>query len=164
MKNLTMYDISNKYIELSNIVENLEGELTIETEYELAINEGERDDKSLAYYDRINMWQSFLDNQVDVEIERLTDIKRRKQKAIDILKANLLNAVELFGDFEVGLVKFSTRISEQVICEDVNLLPKEFKTTKVTETANKKEIKKALKLGQEIKNTYIRQVNNLKIN
>ncbi len=45
----------------------------------------------------------------------------------------------------------------------MNTLPKEFKTIKVTEQANKTEIKKALKLGQEIKDAYIVEQYNLKI-
>ena len=142
----------------------MEGELTVETEYELAINEGERDEKAMAYHTVVSSTQSFIDNQLNQEIKRLTDIKKRKLNLIAKLEDNLLTAVELYGDFEVGLTKFSKRRSERVEVNEVNLLPKEFKTIKVTEQPNKAEIKKALKNGEEIKGAFIVENFNLKIN
>ena len=79
------------------------------------------------------------------------------------LKDNLLNAVKLFGKFEVGTVTFGTRKSSSVIVEDVNALPGDYKKVKVTETADKTAIKKALKAGEQIEGCSIQESINLKI-
>ena len=77
----------------------------------------------------------------------------------------MLNAVNIFGEFETGLVKFGIRKSTTVEVNGiVNDLPKEFKTVKVTEQPNKAEIKKALSRGEEIEGCALINNYNLKIN
>jgi hypothetical protein len=67
------------------------------------------------------------------------------------LKSNLLQAVNIFGNYDAGFLKFSTRKSKQVVIDyDINDLPKQYKTVKVTETADKVAIKKAIESGQEV--------------
>ena len=102
--------------------------------------------------------------QIDDEIKRLQALKRQNSNVVSYLKNRLLNAVNLFGAFEVGFTKFSTRKSESLIVEDVNALPKVFKVIKVTEQADKLAIKKAIKDGMEIKGCSIQENKNLKIN
>ena len=61
-------------------------------------------------------------------------------------------------------MKFSTRKSKQVIVDcDVNDLHKSFKTIKVTETADKNAIKKAIESGEEVEGCYIVENINLQI-
>ena len=162
MKN-TLYDIKENYLALINEVEEMEGELTPEMENKLKINQNELQNKAISYHSFILSKDSF-NLQIDTEIKRLQALKKGNNKIIDRLKTSLISAVEMFGGFTVGTNNFTLRKSEQVICEDVNLLPKEYKTIKVVETPDKKAIKDALKLGINIKNTYIREINNLKIN
>ena len=159
----TLYNIKEDYLQIVNELELSEGELTPEIETKLNINQAELQSKTIAYHSVILTKDAF-NTQIDTEIKRLQLLKKRNNSVIERLKLSLLNAVELFGDFEVGLNKFSIRKSTQVKCEDVNLLPKEYKTIKIVETADKKAIKDALKLGKELNNCYLAEVNNLKIN
>lgn len=158
----TLYEIKNEYLEIVNEIELLEGELTPELEYKLKINQSDLNNKAIAYHSVILNKEAF-NTTVDNEIKRLQGLKKQNNNVIDKLKNSLVSAIELYGDFTIGTNTFTLRKSERVEVEDVNLLPKEFKTVKVTEQADKVEIKKALKLGQQIKNCYIRTVYNLKI-
>tara|TARA_R110000737_G_C14178751_1_gene412944 strand:+ start:21 stop:509 length:489 start_codon:yes stop_codon:yes gene_type:complete len=158
----TLYDIKQEYLELINEVEELEGEITQEMEYKLKINETDLQNKAIAYHSVILSKDSF-NMQIDSEIKRLQALKKRNNSLIDNLKDRLVGAIQMFGEFTVGTNTFGLRKSERVEVEDVNLLPKEYKTIKVTEQANKTEIKKALKLGKQIENAYIVEQFNLKI-
>lgn len=158
----TLYEIKKEYIEIVNELELLEGELTPELEYKLKINQSDLNTKAIAYHSVILNKEAF-NTTIDNEIKRLNGLKKQNNNSIDHLKNSLVSAIEVYGEFTIGTNKFSLRKSERVEIEDVNLLPKEFKTIKVTEQADKVGIKKALKLGQQIKNCYIRTVYNLKI-
>ena len=160
--NNTLYDIKQEYLELIQEVEEMEGELTPETEYRLNINQNELQTKAIAYHSVILSKDSF-NMQIDSEIKRLQALKKKNNNVIENLKSRLIGAIQTFGDFTVGTNTFGLRKSERVEIEDVNLLPKEYKTIKVTEQANKVEIKKAFKLGKQIKNAYIVTQYNLKI-
>lgn len=159
----TLFKIEREYIDIINEVEALEGELTTELEYKLKINESQLQQKSIAYLSVIKESETFV-LAIDEEIKRLQSLKKRKVKTIDRLKESLLNAVKLFGDLDFGLTKFGTRKSESIEVKDVNQLPKEYKTIKTTEQADKKAIKEALKQGKEIKGCSIKTNINLKIN
>ena len=144
-------------------IEELAGELTPELEAKLEITATQLNSKSMAYLEVISNKESFNALITD-EIKRLQAMKKANDNLIGRLKDNLLNAVKIFGDFEVGLHKFGTRKSSTVEVEDVNLLPKEYKVIKVTESADKMAIKKALQSGEEIEGCYIKEHQNLKIN
>ena len=161
MKN-TLYDIKNEYLDLINQVEELEGELTPEIEIKLNINQNELQNKAIAYHSVILSKDAF-NMQIDNEIKRLQALKKRNNSLVDNLKDRLVGAIQMFGEFTVGTNTFGLRKSERVEVEDVNQLPKEYKTIKVTEQANKILIKKDLKLGKEIENAYIVEQYNLKI-
>ena len=160
--NNTLYDIKQEYLELINQVEEMEGEITPEIENQLIINQNDLQTKAIAYHSVILSKDSF-NMQIDNEIKRLQALKKRNNSLIDSLKSRLVGAIEMFGEFTIGTNTFGLRKSERVEIEDVNLLPKEYKTIKVTEQANKVEIKKALKLGKQIENAYIVEQFNLKI-
>jgi len=159
----SLYHIEAEYLTIINQVEELEGELTPELEEQLTINEKELQGKSIAYLEFIGSREE-LNKRVDDEIKRLQAIKKSNSNLIGNLKNRLLDAVKLYGTFEVGLTKFGTRKSSSVQVEDVNSLPKELKVVKVTETADKKAIKEALKAGQVIEGCEIVESLNLKIN
>jgi len=161
MKN-TLYDIKQEYLELINQVEELEGEITPEIEEQLTINQNELQNKAIAYHSVILSKDAF-NMQIDNEIKRLQALKNRNNSLIDNLKDRLIGAIQMFGEFTVGTNTFGLRKSERIEVGSVNLLPKEFKTSKIVETANKIAIKKALKLGKKIENAYIVEQFNLKI-
>jgi hypothetical protein len=159
----SLYHIENEYLTIISQVEELDGELTPELEEQLTINEKELQSKSIAYLEFIGSKEA-LNVRVNDEIKRLQAVKKSNDTLVKNLKNRLLDAVKLYGDFEVGLTKFGTRKSSSVSVDDVNSLPKELKVIKVTEQANKKAIKEALQAGESIEGCEIVENLNLKIN
>ncbi len=163
MENKSLYKIESEYLELFGRIEMAEGELTPELESALEINKNELEVKSIAYVEVIKQRESF-NTRIDDEIKRLQALKKQNDNLILRLKNNLLNAVNLFGNFEAGFLKFSTRKSKQVeVNIDPNDLPKEFKVVKVTETPDKNAIKRAIEQGQEVTGCRIVENINLQI-
>ena len=159
----TLYKINENYLSLLNDIENLQGEITPEIENALIINEKELKVKSTSYLAVITDKKTNID-LLEAEIKRLQAIKKTQQRIKDNLETRLLDAVKLYGNFEVGFTKFGTRKSTIVTVEDVNTLPKDYKTIKVTETANKTKIKASLNAGESIKGCELVNKLNLKIN
>lgn len=146
----TLYNINNDYLELISQVEEAEGVLTPELEQALTINKSELEVKSIAYVEVIKQRES-LNERIDSEIKRLQALKKSNDTLVSKLKNNLLNAVNLFGNYDAGFIKLSTRKSKQVVIDyDVNDLPKQYKVVKVTETADKVAIKKAIESGETV--------------
>ena len=158
-----LYTIETEYLTLMAQIEEAEGELTPEMEEALQINEAQLQGKSVAYLHIISTREG-LNAQAKAEIKRLQAFVKANDNLIDRLKDRLLQAVNLFGAFEVGINKFGTRKSSSVEVEDVNLLDPRYKVVKITESADKKAIKEALKNGQEIEGCSIVDKLNLKIN
>lgn len=159
----SLYNIIEEQRYTLSEIEQMEGELTPELEEQLIINANQLESKSIAYLEVIKTKDAF-NLQIAEEIKRLQALKKRNDNIVTRLKDNLLIAVKTFGEYESGFTKFSTRKSATVEVEDVNQLPNEFKTIKVTESANKNEIKRALQNGKEIKGCSIKENLNLKIN
>lgn len=159
----SLYNITAEQRMLMLEIENSEGEITPEIELKLKITESELQQKSIAYLEVIRKKEAF-NTLVDNEIKRLQQLKKANNNVIERLNENLLNAVKTFGTYEIGLQKFGTRKSSQVIVEDVNSLPEKYKTIKVTESADKVSLKKAIEAGEKIKGVYIQENLNLKIN
>jgi len=159
----SLYQVKTDYLDLISQIEQAEGELTPELESALTINKAELEVKSIAYTEVIKQRES-LNTRIDEEIKRLQALKKQNDTLVTKLKNNLLNAVNLFGNYEAGFLKFSTRKSKAVIVDiDTNDLPKEFKTIKVTEAADKNAIKKAIENGNEVRGCYIIENTNLQI-
>ena len=159
----TLYNIEQEYLTLISEIEALDGELTPEIEDQLNINKEQLESKSVAYLQVISTKEG-VNSAIDIEIKRLQALKKRNNGLVDNLKSRLLTAVTLFGNFEIGFNKFGTRKSSSVAVEDVNSLPTEYKTVKVTEAADKKAIKDAIKAGKDVPGCSIVENLNLKIN
>lgn len=150
METKSLYKINAEYMELFGRIEMAEGVLTPELEEELIIKKSELEVKSIAYVEVIKQRESFND-RIDDEIKRLQAMKKYNDTLVSRLKTNLLQAVSIFGNYEAGFLKIGTRKSKQVVVDyDVNDLPKQYKTVKVTETADKVAIKKALESGETV--------------
>ena len=160
---MNLYEITAEQKALINKIELLEGEITEEIENALIINENQLQIKSIAYLAVIKNKENF-NSLVDEEIKRLQAIKKTNTNLVNRLKDNLLNAINLFGDFQVGTNKFGIRKSSTLEVEDTNSLPEKYKVIKVSETADKMALKSALKNGEEIKGVYLQEHKNLKIN
>ena len=163
VKRKSLYEITTKQNEIINDIYLLDGEITPEIEERLTITKNEIQNKSIAYLSVIKNCDS--DNLlIKDEIKRLQALVKRNDNIVNRLKDNLLNAVKTFGVIKVGFNEIGIRKSSSVVVEDVNGLPKEFKVIKVTESADKKAIKDALKNGDIVKGAYIQENQNLKIN
>ena len=127
----------------------------------MTINENELKQKSLSYLEFIDDRESFI-QRIDDEIKRLQQLKKTNKNIVDRLKSGLLNAVQMFGEFTTGTHKIGTRKSTSVHVENVDELPNEYKTVKITTTANKTDIKKALQNGVEIAGCELVETKNLK--
>lgn len=150
METKSLYKINAEYMELFGRIEMAEGVLTPELEEELIIKKSELEVKSIAYVEVIKQRESFND-RIDEEIKRLQAMKKSNDTLVSRLKSNLLQAVSIFGNYEAGFLKIGARKSKQVVVDyDVNDLPKQYKTVKVTETADKVAIKKAIESGETV--------------
>lgn len=150
----SLYEISTEHIELMKSIEDSEGVLTPEMEEALELNEANLQVKAKGYVEIIKTKEA-LDLAVDIEIKRLQAIKKRNGNVVKSLKERLLGAVILFGDFEVGLVKFSTRESKSLNVTDAKLIPNKFKVTTITEAVQKTELKKAMNDGLKCKGAEV---------
>ena len=160
----SLYKINENMLSLLGVIEANDGELTDEVLEQLEINNEELQTKSESYLSVIKNREA-LNLQIDDELKRLQAMKKANNNLVLRLKNSLLNAVNIFGEFEVGLIKFGIRKSTTVeVTGIVNELPKEYKTVKVTEQPNKAEIKKSLQRGEQIEGCALVTNYNLKIN
>ena len=162
MENKSLYKIEQDYLDIISQVQESEGELTPELESALIINKSELNQKSIAYINVIKEKENY-NSLIDNEIKRLQSMKKSNEALVSRLKHNLLEAVKLFGEFSVGFHTFKTRKSTSIEVEEVNSLPKEYKTVKIVETADKIALKKALSEGVEIKGVSLVINENLSI-
>ena len=161
---MNIYQIQNEYLLLVNqIIEN-GGEITPQQELNLQITRDQLQDKGTNYAFVIKKLDAECDI-IDAEIKRLTELKKVRQNACERLKSNISHAMQIFevDKIESPLIKLSFRKSQSVNVADVNSLPNEYKTIKVTESADKIKIKQALLTGEVIEGCEIVNNNNLQI-
>lgn len=161
---MNIYQIQNEYLLLINqIIEN-GGEITPQQELNLQITRDQLQDKGTNYAFVIKKLDAECDI-IDAEIKRLSELKKVRQNACERLKNNISHAMQIFevDKIESPLIKLSFRKSQSVNVADVNSLPNEFKTIKVTEQADKMKIKQALLNGEVIEGCEIVNNNNLQI-
>ena len=163
MRSKSLYSITEEQQSLMFQIEDMDGEITPELEHQLEITKSSLTQKSIAYLEVIKQ-KDGINAVIDIEIKRLSALKKSNNNIVNRLKDNLLNAVKTFGTYEIGLQKFGTRKSESIEVEFVNELPERFKTIKVTEAANKMALKEALRSGETVKGVSIKVNENLKIN
>jgi hypothetical protein len=159
-----IYNITTEFLQLeAQLIEN-GGELTPELETALIINKDELQHKSIQYGYVIKSLSDNVD-AIDNEINRLQAIKKTNENAIDRLKDTLSSAMQLFGipELKTPTLKINFRKSEQVVVNDVNALPSDYKTIKVTEQADKIKIKQAIKSGEDVIGCELITVQNLQI-
>jgi len=161
---MNIYNIQTEYQLLVNqLIEN-GGEITPELELALQINKDNFHSKSENYAYITKQFDGEMDI-IDNEIKRLQQAKKSREKTIQRLKDTIELAMLTFdvNKIETPLIKISFRNSESVEVTDVNDLPNEFKTIKLTETADKLKIKDALKSGMFISGCSIKSNRNLQI-
>jgi hypothetical protein len=161
---MNIFNIQTEYQLLVNeLIEN-GGEITPEIELALQINKDNFHSKSENFAYVTKQFDAEMDI-IDNEIKRLQQAKKSREKTIQRLKDTIELAMLTFdvNKIETPLIKISFRNSESVEVTDVNDLPNEFKTIKLTETADKLKIKDALKSGMFISGCSIKSNRNLQI-
>lgn len=133
-----MANLYNINKDLSNLIDEIEengGEVTPEQSELLSIKREELEEKVLSY-DSVLKFIASQEKAAEAEIERLKKFLDQKASTAEKLKANLLEALLLFGQeqkngvkvLEFGTVKLSTRKSSSIEVEDSGLLPEKFKS------------------------------------
>jgi hypothetical protein len=161
---MNIYQIQNEYLLLINQIIDNGGEVTPQQELNLQITKNQLQDKGTNYAFVIKKLDAECDI-IDAEIKRLTELKKVRQNACERLKNNISHAMHTFevDKIESPLIKLSFRKSQSVNVSDVNSLPSEYKTIKVTESADKMKIKQALLNGEKIEGCEIINSKNLQI-
>ena len=159
---MKLYQITQEAQYLAALLETVE--LTPELEAELIINQEQLQTKGINYDKVIANYQSEAD-QIDAEIKRLKAMKESRDKKVTWLTESLKKAMLVSGieKIESPLFKISLRRSEAVEVEIPEALPVDWQVKKVTITADKVAIKKAIKEGYSITGARLVENFNLSI-
>jgi len=159
---MNLYEITQEAQYLAALLET--EELTPELEAELLINQEQLQSKGINYAKVIANYQSESD-AIDAEIKRLKAMKESRDKKVTWLTESLKKAMLVSGieKIESPLFKISLRRSEAVEVEIPESLPVDWQVKKVTITADKVAIKKAIKEGYSITGARLVENFNLSI-
>ena len=141
-----------------------EGEITPEQDEQLAINRYELETKAVDYSMAILQLNAWVE-MADKEAKRVTAIKNAYKKTSETLKQRITDAMERYDIKEVkdATINVSLRKSVQTIIDDLDQVPKQYKTIKVETTPDKTAIKKAIQEGEIIEGAHLEEKNNLQI-
>jgi DNA repair ATPase RecN len=162
MTNTTIFEIGNEYQNIISLIEQNNGEMSDDLHEAYINSRDELNNKAKAYIYVIRNKENLISN-IDAEIDRLKEMKKRTENEIDRIKNYLSMAVDTFGNFETGLHKISNRISKSVEVTDYNQLPKEYLKEKIEISADKTAIKKAMESGENISGALLVTKSNLQI-
>jgi hypothetical protein len=145
----SLFKITEKGLQLSLALE--EEELTPELNQELLIAQDELIETAFDRVNSIRMNRSDIDF-IDIEIKRLTDLKRRKTRSNERMEESLVFAMGIYNMEKISspTMNLSLRRSESVEVDLTEALPDDFKITKTTVTPDKVAIKQAIKQGENI--------------
>jgi len=145
-------------------IENNDGELTPDTEKQLAITLEELEDKVVSYGYIIRQFDFELE-QIKEEKNRLDKIALAKTKIQAELKQRITDAMLHFQILKVqkNNLTLSFRRSEQLVIDEGAYVPPAYIKTKEVETVDKTALKEAVKNGLELTGIYIHENQNLQI-
>lgn len=158
----TLFEITQEAIELASLLE--EREFTPEMEQQLAITQSELTEKATNYGKVIKTIEGDI-SVIDAEIKRLQGLKSAKGKVIDRMKESVSNAMQAFhvDKIESPIMKIYFRKSEAVEVEDENLVPDEYKLSRVTVSLDKIKIKEIIQAGETVLGCQVIEKLNLQI-
>ena len=147
----SLYSISADMAAIISALEDNGGEVTPELEQAMAITEDQFMAKSVDYGQAIITLRSMAAAAKD-EKERLASLQKFYENAEKRLSGALLNAMELFGKpkVETPTMRLSTRRTAATVIDDLDMVPKQYTTTKVEVVADKKAIKEAIMGGEDV--------------
>lgn len=157
---MNLFNIKQEYLNIA--MQLTDGELTPELEQALEITMENLNDKAVNYGYVIKNFESEVDI-IDAEIKRLQELKRSRINAVEKLKTNITEAMELFGISEVKAptFKLSFRKSESIECDE--FVDSNYCTVKTSIAPDKVAIKQAIKEGKEVIGAKLVIKNNLQI-
>ena len=160
----SLYKIDKELMALLEAIAEQEGEITPEQDEQLAINRYELETKAVDYSMAILQLNAWVE-MADKEAKRVTAIKNAYKKTSETLKQRITDAMERYDIKEVkdATIKVSLRKSVQTIIDDLDQVPKQYKTVKVETTPDKEAIKKAIQEGEIIEGAHLEEKNNLQI-
>ena len=160
----SLYKIDRELMALLEAIAEQEGEITPEQDEQLAINRYELETKAVDYSMAILQLNAWVE-MADKEAKRVTAIKNAYKKTSETLKQRITDAMERYDIKEVkdATIKVSLRKSVQTIIDDLDQVPKQYKTVKVETTPDKTAIKKAIQEGEIIEGAHLEEKNNLQI-
>lgn len=160
----SLYKIDSELMALLEAIAEQEGEITPEQDEQLAINRYELETKAVDYSMAILQLNAWVE-MADKEAKRVTAIKNAYKKTSETLKQRITDAMERYDIREVkdATIKVSLRKSVQTIIDDLEQVPKQYKTIKVETTPDKTAIKKAIQEGEIINGAHLEEKNNLQI-
>lgn len=158
----TLFEITQEVIELASLLE--EGEFTPELEQQLAITRDELYSKAENYVKVIRSVEGDI-SVIDAEIKRLKELRDGKSKVVDRMKEAISTAMTAFrvDKIETSLMKLSFRKSESVEILDENLIPEQYKLSRVVVNPDKILIKKLIKSGESVPGAEVVEKVNLQI-
>lgn len=159
-----LYQIRAEHLNILQLIEESDGELTPEVESALAITEEEFQSKAVSYGYVIKGFED-TSSVIDAEIERLTNLKYRASRKLELFKQTLSQAMQEFGveKVETPTLKLSFRKSEAIEITDEGAIPVEYIDEKVTTSISKTRIKEALKEGRAVAGAQLVQRKSLQI-
>ena len=147
--NLTLFNIKDNYLKLISEIEENQGEISEEQIEQLEINRDYLQEKVSNYNEIISSKKS-LNDRIDEEIKFLRKKKEINDKIIGRLEYDIVSAINLYGDIDIGVCKLSVKKTTCVEVKDIEFMDDKYLTTKIVKTPNKVFIGKCLKDGEEI--------------
>lgn len=144
---MNLYNIKSEYLAIAH--ELTEGEFTPELEQALIITQENLQEKAINYGYVIKNFESEVDI-IDEEIKRLNALKKARINAVDKLKNNISNAMQLFGILEVKAPTFKMNFRKSESVEIYEGLSQEYITEKISYQPDKIAIKNAIKEGKTV--------------
>lgn len=157
---MNLYNIKSEYLAIAH--ELTEGECTPELEKALVITKENLQEKAINYGYVIKNFESEVDI-IEEEIKRLNALKKARQNAVDKLKNNISDAMQLFGILEVKAPTFKMNFRKSESVEIFEGLDQEFITEKVSYQPDKIAIKNAIKEGRQVNGAALITNYNLQI-
>jgi len=160
--NKSLFNITQEFKNLCAQLLDNSGELTPEIQQALKINQSELQAKSQGYVSIIKHIE-MEEAAIDKEIKRLSDLKKNRVNAKERLKESLKSAMIHFDVTEIitetNKINFRHSESVEILSEDI--IPKEYKKTKLT--PEKSKIKKAIKEGRFVPGASLVENKNIQI-
>ena len=154
--NTSLYQISKDLLDIMSEIENNEGELTPELETALTITQDQFTTKSIDYGHAILNLESMA-AAAKTEKNRLAKLQKYYDNTAKAINNAIVKAMDKTGKTELKTptLRLSLRHTTSTEVDDITALPKEFKTTKIEEVADKTAIKKAIQSGQDVPGAHL---------